>query len=43
VIVVEHDEDIMRAADQMVDIGPMAGSHGGEIVFQGSFEDLLKT
>jgi len=42
VIVVEHDEDIMRAADQMVDIGPMAGSHGGEIVFQGPFEDLLK-
>jgi excinuclease ABC subunit A len=42
VIVVEHDEDIMRAADQMVDIGPMAGSHGGEIVFQGSFGDLMK-
>ncbi|MBW6497497.1 MAG: excinuclease ABC subunit UvrA [Bacteroidales bacterium] len=42
VIVVEHDEDIMRAADQMIDIGPLAGSHGGEIVFQGSFEDLLK-
>ncbi len=42
VIVVEHDEDIMRAADQMVDIGPLAGSHGGEIVFQGPFEDLLK-
>jgi excinuclease ABC subunit A len=42
VIVVEHDEDIMRAANQMVDIGPMAGTHGGEIVFQGSFEDLLK-
>jgi len=42
VIVVEHDEDIMRAADQMVDIGPMAGSHGGEIVFQGGFDNLLK-
>ena len=42
VIVVEHDEDIMRAADQLVDIGPMAGSHGGEIVFQGLFADLLK-
>lgn len=42
VIVVEHDEDIMRAADQMVDIGPLAGSHGGEVVFQGDFKDLLK-
>lgn len=42
VIVVEHDEDIMHAADQVIDIGPMAGSHGGEIVFQGTFEDLLK-
>ncbi len=36
VIVVEHDEDIMRAADQIIDIGPMAGTHGGELVFQGS-------
>lgn len=35
VIVVEHDEDIMRAADQIIDIGPLAGSHGGELVFQG--------
>jgi excinuclease ABC subunit A len=42
VIVVEHDEDIMRAANKMVDIGPLAGTHGGEIVFQGSFEALLK-
>ncbi|HSV75801.1 MAG TPA: excinuclease ABC subunit UvrA [Bacteroidales bacterium] len=42
VIVVEHDEDIMRNADQLVDIGPLAGSHGGEIVFQGAFADLLK-
>ncbi|MFW5705487.1 MAG: excinuclease ABC subunit A, partial [Bacteroidota bacterium] len=33
VIVVEHDEEIIRAADQVVDIGPMAGSHGGEVVF----------
>ncbi len=42
VIVVEHDEDIMRAADQLIDIGPGAGSHGGEIVFQGNFDQILK-
>lgn len=42
VIVVEHDEDIMRAADQVIDIGPLAGIHGGEVVFQGTFDDLLK-
>jgi len=35
VIVVEHDEEIMRAADEIIDIGPMAGQHGGEVVFQG--------
>ncbi|HMT30142.1 MAG TPA: ATP-binding cassette domain-containing protein, partial [Bacteroidia bacterium] len=39
-IVVEHDEEIMRAADQLIDIGPMAGSHGGELVFQGPFSEL---
>ncbi|MBW6478043.1 MAG: excinuclease ABC subunit UvrA [Bacteroidales bacterium] len=42
VIVVEHDEDIMRTADQIIDIGPLAGAHGGKIVFQGDFEKLLK-
>jgi len=42
VIIVEHDEDIMRVADQIVDIGPLAGSKGGEIMFQGTFNDLLK-
>lgn len=42
VIVVEHDEDIIREADQVIDIGPLAGSHGGEVVFQGTFTDLLK-
>jgi excinuclease ABC subunit A len=42
VIVVEHDEDIIREADQVIDIGPLAGSHGGEVVFQGAFNDLLK-
>ncbi|MCX6235720.1 MAG: excinuclease ABC subunit UvrA [Bacteroidetes bacterium] len=43
VIVVEHDEEIIRAADQIVDIGPFAGSHGGELVFQGTFTELLKS
>lgn len=42
VIVVEHEEAVMRAADQLVDIGPLAGSHGGELVFQGGFEALLQ-
>lgn len=41
VIVVEHDEDIIRSADQIIDIGPLAGSLGGELVFSGSFGDLL--
>lgn len=40
VVVVEHDEDIMRSADWIIDVGPDAGSHGGEIVFQGSIADL---
>lgn len=40
VIVVEHEEEIMRAADQIIDIGPDAGSHGGELVFQGSLKDV---
>ena len=39
-IVVEHDEDTMRAADYIVDIGPGAGVHGGEVVAQGSVEDI---
>lgn len=41
VIVVEHDEEIMRAADYLVDVGPDAGRLGGEIVFEGSIEDIL--
>jgi len=40
VIVVEHEEEMMRAADQIIDIGPDAGSHGGHLVFQGSIEDM---
>ena len=43
VIVVEHDEDMMRAADWIVDIGPKAGRKGGEVVFQGKPEDMLNT
>lgn len=43
VIVVEHDEDMMRAADWIVDIGPKAGRRGGEVVFQGKPADMLKT
>lgn len=41
-IVVEHDEDTMRAADYIVDIGPAAGSHGGEVVAAGSINDIIK-
>ncbi|MEX2591417.1 MAG: excinuclease ABC subunit UvrA [Anditalea sp.] len=42
VIVVEHEEKIMKAADQIIDIGPDAGAHGGELVFQGNLEELLE-
>ncbi len=40
VIVVEHEEEIMRAADEIIDIGPNAGAHGGELIFQGSIKQL---
>ena len=43
VIVVEHDEDMMRAADFIVDVGPRAGRRGGEIVAAGTFDDILKS
>ncbi len=43
VIVVEHDEDAIRAADHVVDIGPGAGVHGGEVVAQGTFEEIIKS
>ena len=43
VIVVEHDRDMMLAADWIVDIGPRAGRKGGEVVFQGTVSDMLKT
>jgi excinuclease ABC subunit A len=41
-IIVEHDEEIMRSSDQLIDIGPMAGTEGGELIFQGTFEELLR-
>lgn len=43
VIVVEHDEDIIRQADHIIDIGPEAGTYGGEVVFEGSFDELMKS
>jgi excinuclease ABC subunit A len=41
IVVVEHDADIMRAADHIVDLGPGAGENGGHVVFEGSYQDLL--
>ena len=41
-IIVEHEEEIMKAADQLIDIGPDAGRNGGELIFQGTFEEILK-
>ncbi|NRT12933.1 excinuclease ABC subunit UvrA [Flavobacterium sp. 14A] len=43
VIVVEHDEDIMKASDMIIDIGPEAGTHGGELVAQGTYDEILKS
>ena len=42
VIVVEHDEDIIKSADHIVDIGPAAGAYGGEVVVQGSYQDISR-
>ncbi len=42
VIVVEHDEEMMREADYIIDMGPLAGRKGGEVVFQGTFEELIR-
>jgi len=42
VIVVEHDEEIIRSADYIIDIGPGAGRYGGEVIFQGTYEELMK-
>ncbi|MGN1369377.1 MAG: ATP-binding cassette domain-containing protein [Aristaeellaceae bacterium] len=41
VLVVEHDRDVISIADEVIDVGPLAGRHGGEILFQGSYEALL--
>jgi len=42
ILVVEHDPDVMRSADHIVDLGPGAGEHGGKIVYQGSYPELLR-
>ncbi|MFT5513073.1 MAG: excinuclease ABC subunit A, partial [Bacteroidia bacterium] len=41
VVVVEHDEELMHSADELIDIGPFAGSNGGEVVFKGNFDDMM--
>lgn len=43
IVIVEHDEETMKRADWIVDIGPKAGEHGGEVVAQGTFEDITKS
>ena len=43
VLVVEHDKDVISVADEVIDIGPLAGKNGGQVLFQGSYEDLLKS
>lgn len=42
VLVVEHEEEIMNHADQIIDMGPLAGAHGGEVIFSGTFKEILK-
>jgi excinuclease ABC subunit A len=42
VLVVEHEEEIMKAADHIIDIGPAAGTHGGELIFSGTYDEILK-
>lgn len=42
VIIVEHEEEVMREADEIIDMGPFAGTHGGEVVFQGNHSELMK-
>ena len=43
VLVVEHDPDVIKTADHVIDIGPLAGKDGGEITFEGTYRDLLKS
>src|SRR6201996_3969709 len=42
VLVVEHEEEIMQAADHIIDIGPAAGTHGGELIFTGTYDEIIK-
>lgn len=42
VVVVEHEEEIMLQADRIIDMGPLAGTHGGEVIFNGTFKEILK-
>jgi excinuclease ABC subunit A len=42
VLVVEHEEEIMKAADHIIDIGPEAGTHGGELIFTGTYNEIIK-
>lgn len=42
VVVIEHEEEVIRQADDIIDIGPLAGIHGGELVYAGPYEDMLK-
>jgi excinuclease ABC subunit A len=42
VVVVEHDPEIMKAADHIIDLGPRAGEHGGEVVYQGSYDEIVR-
>ena len=42
VVVVEHEEEVMLAADEIIDIGPEAGTHGGNLIFHGNWEDIMK-
>jgi excinuclease ABC subunit A len=42
VLVVEHEEEVMKAADHIIDIGPEAGTHGGELVFTGTYDEIIK-
>ncbi|WP_461450471.1 excinuclease ABC subunit UvrA [Mucilaginibacter sp.] len=42
VLVVEHEEEIMKAADHIIDIGPAAGTHGGELIFSGTYNEIIK-
>lgn len=43
VLVVEHDKDVISIADEVIDVGPLAGRNGGQILYQGSYEGLLRS